>query len=130
MREFFRRRRAVHLWFLGALVLYGLYFLAISSRMGANAVSAAAQVLKDGYAGLWYIFPFSVVEWFYVAFIAVVIALLAALLHRLRTWKKRRWDGVYGCAMVIACMFLTAGGVYCLLWGVNYYADGFQKRSG
>ena len=130
MRDFFKRHRAVHLWLLGALGLYAAYFLGISSRGAANAVSAATQVLKDACARFWYLFPFSVVEWFYAAFIAAVIALLAVLFHRLRTWRGRRLDGAYGCVLSIACLFLTAGGLYCLLWGVNYYADGFQEKSG
>ena len=130
MRDFFKRHRAVHLWLLGALGLYAAYFLGISSRGAANAVSAATQVLKDTCARFWYLFPFSVVEWFYAAFIAAVIALLAVLFHRVRTWRGRRLDGAYGCVLSIACLFLTAGGLYCLLWGVNYYADGFQERSG
>ena len=130
MRDFFKRHRAVHLWLLGALGLYAAYFLGISSRGAANAVSAATQVLKDTCARFWYLFPFSVVEWFYAAFIAAVIALLAVLFHRVRTWQGRRLDGAYGCVLSIACLFLTAGGLYCLLWGVNYYADGFQERSG
>ena len=130
MRDFFKRHRAVHLWLLGALGLYAAYFLGISSRGAANAVSAATQVLKDACARFWYLFPFSVVEWFYAAFIAAVIALLAVLFHRVRTWRGRRLDGACGCVLSIACLFLTAGGLYCLLWGVNYYADGFQERSG
>ena len=90
MRDFFKRHRAVHLWLLGALGLYAAYFLGISSRGAANAVSAATQVLKDACARFWYLFPFSVVEWFYAAFIAAVIALLAVLFHRVRTWQIGR----------------------------------------
>ena len=130
MKAFFKRRLAVHIWFLAALVPYGLYLLGISSREAANAVSGITQALKDGYAWFWYLFPFSVVEWFYVAFAVGVLAVLAVLFRRLRSWRGRRLEGAYGCVMVLACMFLTAGGLYCLLWGVNYYADGFQEKSG
>lgn len=130
MKAFFKRHLAVHIWFLGTLILYGLYLLGISSRGMANAVSGVTQALKDGYARFWYLFPFSAVEWFYVAFGVGVLALLVVLFYRLRTWKGRRLDGAYGCVLAIACMFLTAGGIFCLFWGVNYYADGFQEKSG
>lgn len=30
----------------------------------------------------------------------------------------------------LICLFLTAYGFYCVAWGVNYYADGFQEKSG
>ena len=69
MGAFFRRHQLVHIWALGVLALFGVYWYGISSRAAANAVSGATQILKDGYARLWYLFPFSVVEWCYVAFI-------------------------------------------------------------
>lgn len=71
MREFFKRHRGVHIWAAAVIALFLFYGWAISSRETANAVSAATQIIKDGYARFWYLFPFSVVEWFYVAFIPV-----------------------------------------------------------
>ncbi|MDE7218366.1 MAG: DUF3810 domain-containing protein [Oscillospiraceae bacterium] len=130
MAAFFKRHRAVHIWFLCDLALFGLYWLAAGSRQSANAFSGFTQQLKDGWACLWYLFPFSVVEWFYAAFILGIVVWLAVLFHRVRTWKGRRLEGAYGCALGIACMFLTASAIYALGWGVNYYADGFQEKSG
>ena len=130
MKNFLKRHLGVHIWALGVLALFGAYRWAIRSPAAANAVSGVTQALKDGYAGLWYLFPFSVVEWFYVAFILGMGVWLAVLFHRLRTWKGRRADGAYGCLVGMACLGLTALGLYCLLWGVNYYADGFQEKSG
>ena len=72
------------------LALFGVYWYGISSPQAANAVSRATQVLKDGYARLWYLFPFSVVEWFYAAFIlgmaawAAVRAQLCTILCRFK----------------------------------------------
>lgn len=130
MRVWITRHKAVHIWFLCDLLLFGVYACAIRTRRSANAFSAFTQALKDGCARLWYLFPFSVVEWFYVAFILGIAAWLAVLFHRLRTWRGRRLQGVYGCVAGILCMSLTASGLYCLGWGVNYYADGFQEKSG
>ena len=64
MLAFLKRHRIVHIWALGVLALFGVYWYGISSPQAANAVSGATQALKDGYARLWYLFPFSVVEWF------------------------------------------------------------------
>ena len=130
MADFFKRHKAVHIWFLCDLLLLALYRWAVSSRPTANAFTGFTQRLKDGCACLWYLFPFSVVEWFYAAFIAGVIAWLAVLFHRVRTWRGRRLHAAYGCALGILCLFLTAGSIYCLGWGANYYADGFQEKSG
>ena len=130
MRGFLKRHRGVHIWLLGVLALFGVYWYGISSPRAANAVSSFTQGMKDGYAGLWYLFPFSVVEWFYAAFILGVMAWVAVLFYRLRTRKGRRWDTFYGGALGLACLFLTTYGFYCVTWGVNYYADGFQEKSG
>lgn len=130
MRGFLKRHRGVHIWLLGVLALFGVYWYGISSPRAANAVSGFTQGMKDGYAGLWYLFPFSVVEWFYAAFILGVMAWVAVLFYRLRTRKGRRRDTFYGGALGLACLFLTTYGFYCVTWGVNYYADGFQVKSG
>lgn len=130
MRAFLWRHRRVHIWLMGVLALFGVYWYGISSRQAANAVSAVTQAMKDGYAGLWYLFPFSVVEWLYAAFILGVMAWLAVLFHRLRTGKGRRRDIAYGGILGLACLFLTTYGFYCVTWGVNYYASGFQEKSG
>jgi len=130
MKAFLKRHWRVHTWLLGVLAIFALYWYGISSRAAANAVSGVTQRLKDGYAKLWYLFPFSVVEWFYVAFILGVMAWLAVIFHRLRTRKEGRWDAAYGGLLGLACFCLTAYGFACVTWGVNYYADGFQEKSG
>lgn len=130
MKAFLKRHWRVHSWFLIDLAIFSVYWYGISSRDAANAVSGVTQWLKDGYAKFWYLFPFSVVEWFYVAFIVGVIAWIAVLFHRLRTWKGRRAEAAYGGILGLLCLFLTAYGFYCVTWGVNYYADGFQEKSG
>lgn len=127
MRAFIKRHKLVHIWALAVLALFSVYWYGISSPEAANAVSGVTQIIKDGYAGFWYLFPFSVVEWFYVFFILGVLVWIAVFLHRVCT---RQADAACGCLMGIACLCLTAYGLYCLLWGVNYYADGFQKKSG
>ena len=128
MVEFIKQHKLVHIWAAGVLAVFCAYWYGASSPEAANAVSGATQTLKDGYAKFWYLLPFSVVEWFYVFFIVGVTAWAVVLLHRIRTRKGRH--AVYGCAAGLACLSLTAYGLYCLLWGVNYYADGFQEKSG
>ena len=131
MTAFLKRHWRVHMWLLGDLALFGVYWYGISSREAANAVSAVTQSMKDAYAGVWYMFPFSVVEWFYAAFIIGVMAWLAVLFHRLRTWRgERRLAAAYGGILGLICLWLTAYGFFCAAWGVNYYADGFQEKSG
>ena len=129
MREFLKKHWAVHIWALLVAALFGLYAWGISSRAAANALSAVTQRLKDGYARLWYLFTFSVVEWFYVAFILTVMAWVVILVVRV-VKGPRRGHRLYGGLLGLVCLGLTAWGLYCVLWGVNYYADGFQDKSG
>lgn len=129
MRAFLKKHRAVHIWAVLVAALFGLYAWGISSREAANMVSAVTQSLKDGYARLWYLFPFSVVEWFYVAFILTVILWVVILIVRV-VKGPQRGHKLYGGLLGLACLGLTAWGLYCVLWGVNYYADGFQEKSG
>lgn len=129
MRAFLKKHRAVHIWAVLVVALFGLYAWGISSREAANTVSAVTQSLKDGYARLWYLFPFSVVEWFYVAFILTVILWVVILIVRV-VKGPQRGHKLYGGLLGLACLGLTAWGLYCVLWGVNYYADGFQEKSG
>ena len=128
-KTFFKRHLLVHIWALAVLALFGLYWYGISSPAAANAVSGVTQIVKDGYANFWYLFPFSVVEWFYVGFIVAAAVWIAVLFHRLRT-RPEKGHTAYGGLLGLACLCLTAYGLYCLLWGVNYYADGFQEKSG
>ena len=129
MRAFLKRHRAVHIWALLVAALFGLYAYGISSRQAAHAVSAVTQAMQDGYASLWYLFPFSVVEWFYVIFILPVIIWVVVLVIRVVKGPERG-HRLYGGMLGLACLCLTAWGLYCVLWGVNYYADGFQEKSG
>ena len=129
MRAFLKKHRAVHIWAVLVVALFGLYAWGISSREAANMVSAVTQSLKDGYARLWYLVPFSVVEWFYVAFILTVILWVVILIVRV-VKGPQRGHKLYGGLLGLACLGLTAWGLYCVLWGVNYYADGFQEKSG
>ena len=128
MRRFLGRHAVVHSWLLLLAILFAVYFYGISSTAAANRVAAVTQIVKDSFAGLWYHFPFSVVEWLYVLFIAACIVWIVVICVGLRRRKGRAI--LYGRVVGLICFALSAWGLYCLLWGVNYYADGFQEQSG
>ena len=129
MKTFLRRHRAVNLWAVALAVLFALYAAVIGSRAAANAVVAVTQTIKDAFASLWYIVPFSVVEWLYVAFILLVIVWVVVLTVRVCAGGKKIHT-VYSGVLSLACLCLSVWWFYCMMWGVNYYADGFQDKSG
>ena len=129
MRNFFRRHRGVHIWAIALAAVFAFYRWAISGAAAANAVTAVTQRIKDGYAHFWYLFPFSVVEWMYVGFILLAIFRLGSVI--LQTHKStEKLHTLYGGLLSLACLGLSVWGFYCIFWGVNYYADGFQEKSG
>ena len=129
MMKFLKRHALAHSWLLLLGVLFGLYRAAISSRAAANAVVSATQTIKESFAAVWYIAPFSVVEWLYVGFILLMITALVGLVLRARKSREKRHT-VYGGLLSLVCLGLSVWWFYCMMWGVNYYADGFQEKSG
>ena len=129
MVKFLKKHRGVHIWLAVLAALFGVYTAVISSSAAATALSTVTQRVKDGYAALWYLFPFSVVEWLYVGFILLAIFWLVAVIRR--TGKSgEKVHTLYGGIMSLACLCLSVWCFYCFFWGVNYYADGFQVKSG
>ena len=121
-----------HLWLLLNLVVIGLYFLLRSSRPLMNWLTGSVtQPVKDAVAAVCYLVPFSVAEWLYVIFAAVCLVWLCWSFRKVRLAPKgqRRtalWSGVLG----LSCLLTAAYAAFCLVWGVNYYTDSFQDRSG
>lgn len=122
-------KQPVNLWLVILAALFGCYAAVINSRAAANAVVRVTQALKDAFAAVWYIVPFSVVEWLYAAFILMVIVWVVVLVARVRK-SGRKFRTAYTGIASLACVCLSVWWFYCMMWGVNYYADGFQEKSG
>ena len=121
-----------HIWLLADLLAIGLYFLLREDRALMNAFTAqVTQPLKDAVASLCYLVPFSVAEWLYAAFFALCLGWTGWSLHRIRTaGRGRRLRALWGGGLGLLCLLATAYAAFCLVWGVNYYTDSFQERSG
>ena len=129
MKRWIKRHEKLHLWFLTLVALFWGYREVIGSRPVANAVVSVTQWIKDALAAVWYILPFSVVEWLYVAFILGCIVFLVLLIVRVIR-SREKLHTIYGGLLFLICVGLSVWWYYCMMWGVNYYADGFQEKSG
>ena len=129
MAKFLKRHRGVHIWLAILAALFAVYAAVIGHSAAASSVSALTQYIKDGYAAVWYLFPFSVVEWMYVGFILLVIFRLGMVICRARK-SGEKLHVLYGGILSLICLGLSVWCFYCFFWGVNYYADGFQDKSG
>ena len=131
MRALWRKHRGLHLWLTAVLALLGLFLLARNSRGLMTFLSRhVTQPLKDALGAVCYLLPFPVAELLYIAAglgAAIYLVRTAVLLRR---GRGRRRGIAYRRLLALGCAALTALDWFCLAWGVNYYADGFQERSG
>lgn len=131
MRAFLKPYKKLHIWLLTDLVLLAAYFLWRGNRTWMNFLAENVTTpLKRALGRLCYRVEFSVMELLAVLLVVggavyvfwSVIAVVRA--------KKRRWQRAYGAALGAACIGLLIYAGFCLLWGVNFWTDSFQEKSG
>lgn len=131
MRTFFLRHRKLHIWLLADLAFLAAYFLARENRAWMNAL--AEQVtgpLRQALGHLCYRVDISVME---VLMVLVILAgagyVIGSAVAVTRAGDRRR-DRAYSAVLGAVCALLTVYAGFCLLWGVNFWTDSFQDRSG
>ena len=128
---FFKAHRKLHIWLLADLILMAAFLLARGHRDWMNAlerfVSAPIRRFLGSLSGR---VSFSVMEALYVlaAILAVTYAVwsIAAVVRAGGRRKNRAYSAVLGAV----CAGLSICAATCLLWGVCYYTDTFQDKSG
>ena len=119
MRVFFRRHAVLHIWLLCALLAAAAFHLSKENRALMNALAEhVTGPVKETLGALCAEVPFSVAE----------VALFTAVGGLIRC--RRRGNLLYTRLLGLVCAGVTVYSLFCLLWGVNYYTDGFQERSG
>ena len=113
MKQFLTRHKVVHIWSVLLVLLFGFYRWTISHVSAANAVVSVTQRIKDGYACLWYLFPFSVVEWMYVGFILLTLLLLTAVILRIRKSGEKLHTAYGGFLSILCLRALKSKGQFC-----------------
>ncbi len=128
---FFQTYRKLHIWLLADLLALLAFFSLRGRRPLMNALADhVTGPLRRGLGRLSYLVPFSVME--LVEALAVLLGVwyvvwsVAAVVRA----RGRRRERAYGAALGGACALLTVWAAFCLLWGVNYWTDGFQDKSG
>lgn len=130
LKASFQKYRKLHIWALADCALLLAFFLLRGQRALMNALADhITGPLRRGLGRLSYLVPFSVmeaVEALAVLFGVGYVVWSAAAVIR----AKGRWERAYGAALGAVCALLTVWAAFCLLWGVNYWTDGFQDKSG
>ena len=131
MKKFFQAHKKLHIWLLADVGLLLAFFLLRGQESLMNAVADHfTGPLRRGLGKVCYLVPFSVME--LVEALAVLAGLgylvwSAAAVVRAR---GRRRERAYGLGMRAVCILLSVWAGFCLLWGVNYWTDSFQDKSG
>lgn len=128
---FFKSHQKLHIWLLADLVLLAAFWIAREHRDWTNALERFVSApIRRSLGSLCYRVSFSVMEVLYV--LAAVLALAYVVWNitavvRARGRRKRR---AYSAVLGAVCAGLSVCAATCLLWGVCYYTDTFQDRSG
>lgn len=130
MREFYRRHRGLHRWLLAVVVLLAVYFALRPVPGLMNWLSRhVIMPWERAVASVCYLFRTSIAEVLYIVLLSVAIFYVANVLRRLVT-QPHRGRTLYRFFLTVVCSGLSIYAGFCLLWGVNYYADSFQQQSG
>ena len=128
MANFFKKYRKLHIWLLAELALIALFLLTRGNRALMNALTThVTEPLKRAVGSLTYLVDWSVAELVYITAIAAAIIWVADTVKRL---AYGQWQVLYPRLLGAVCTVLSIYVGLTLLWGVNYYTDSFQDKSG
>ena len=116
---------------LGVELVLLLMFLVLRGNQAAMTwlVDHVTQPFKQGLSAVTYLVPIPLAELLYIGIGLVILGALICLPFALRRSAERRRT-LYLRLLSLLCFVLAMGEWFGLAWGINYYADGFQERSG
>ena len=129
--SFLRTHKKLNLWLLANLGVLAAYFLCRGNRAWMNALAETLTTpLKQALGRLCYAVPFSVMEVLYVLAGVLAIAYIVWSVASVVRAKGRRGSRAYSAVLGAVNIALSVYAGFCLLWGINYWTDSFQQRSG
>jgi len=130
MRAFLRTFKKLHIWLLINAVLLALFLLLRGQKSVMTALSERVSMPLERWLGrLWACAPFSGAELCYaLAALFLLGYLVFFVVSVIRAEYKR--EAFYRRCMTFANIILSLYVIFCLLWGVNFYAEDFCDRSG
>ena len=130
MRERYRSAPKRHIWFAVAAAVLLLFLVGRNSQNAMTwLVDNVTQPFKQGLSAVTYLVPIPLAEILYVGLGFALVVALVRLPFAIRRAENRRREA-YLRILTLLCGILTVVDWFCLAWGINYYSDGFQERSG
>ena len=131
MKAFFLRHKKLHLWLIVDLLALGLFYALRGQREWMNVFSQTVTApMRRAIASLTYLTDVSMME---VLCVLLVLGGALYLLWSIRSViraRGHRKDRAYSALLGGVCFGLSLWASFCLLWGINCWADGFQAKSG
>ena len=130
MKRFFSRHRKLLLWLASDLALLLLFWALRPWRAGMETIVAAAAAFRRFLGRMWSGTRVSGMEilcaLLVVFVLGYVIWTVIAVIRARGRRGRRAVSALLGAVNVGLTIYLGI----CWLWGVNYYVDGFQEKSG
>lgn len=131
MKTFFLKHKKLHIWLLADLCLLAAFFLTRGNRAWMNALAGhVTGPLKQAVGRLCYLTDASVMEMLYVLVVLLGIGYVVWSVIAVTKARGCRGHRTYSAALGAVCAGLAVYAGFCLLWGVDFWTDSFQDRSG
>ena len=131
MKHFFLPYKKLHIWLLSALGVLLVLRLCRGNRAWMNALAEHVTVpLRRGLGELCYRVDFSVMEVLYVLAVLLSLGYLTWSIIAVVRARGRRRQRAYGAVLGALCACVTVGTLFFFLWGLSFWTDSFQDKSG
>lgn len=131
MKQFFFKHKKLHIWLLLVLGVLLVFRLCRGNRAWMNALAEHVVIpLRRGLGDLCYRTEISVMEVVYVLAILLGLAYLIWSAAAVLRARGRRGQRAYSAVLGAACIVLTIYAGFWFLWGLSFWTDGFQDKSG
>ena len=129
--KFWKNHKKLHIWLGADLAVLGLYLALRHDRGLMNGFADRITTpLKGALGRLCALTSLSVMELLYVLAGAAALVYVVGSVIAVVKASGRRGQRAYGALLLAADVCLTVYTLFCLMWGVNYWTDSFQDRSG
>ena len=129
--NFWKQHEKLNLWLMGNGIVLGLYFALRHNRTLMNGFADHVTTPLKAFLGrLCAHISLSVMEVLYVLAVIGAVAYVAWSVAAIARARGRRRQRAASAVLGAADILLTVYALFCLMWGVNFWTDSFQDRSG
>lgn len=131
MKAFLWNHKKLHIWLLSDLCVFAAYFLFRGNRAWMNAITRhITGPIEAALGRLCAHTPVSVMELTVMAAAFCAAAYTAYSIRAVIRAEGRRRERFYTALLGAIGAGLSIQALFCLTWGINFWADSFQDKSG